>query len=254
MIIIAAGVLVKVVLGKYVKTVGEKVNSSSLVNSGEDATLDSVISASTFAAALIYIFTNLSLESWLGTVISLIIIKSGIEMIGETLSQILGERADAELARDIKKTVCSFPDVSGAYDLVLNNYGPDAFNGSVHIEIPDTKSANEIDELIRTITMDVYHKHNVILTAIGVYSVNTKDKEAAEIRKNIISELLSMEYITQVHGFYLNKENKTMRFDIIISFDAENRRAEYNKAVKKISKLYPEYQLQIAMDTDFSEE
>ena len=136
--IVAVAVVVKIVLGRYVKGVGVKVNSDSLVNSGEDATLDSVISASTLVAAGIFLIFHISLEAWLGAIISLVIIKSGIEMLRDTVSQILGERNDVELARSIYATVKSFPDVQGAYDLVLNNYGPDTWNGSVHIEVPDT--------------------------------------------------------------------------------------------------------------------
>lgn len=98
LIIVAVAVAVKIVLGRYVKSVGEKVNSDSLVNSGEDATLDSVISASTLVAAAVYLLFHISLEAWLGAAIALVIIKSGIEMLRETLSQILGERADGELA------------------------------------------------------------------------------------------------------------------------------------------------------------
>jgi cation diffusion facilitator family transporter len=99
LIIIGAAVVVKIILGRYVKSVGKKVNSDSLINSGEDATLDSIISAATLAAALIFIFTKVSLEAYLGAIISLVIIKSGIGMLRETLSKILGERADAELRR-----------------------------------------------------------------------------------------------------------------------------------------------------------
>ena len=133
LIIVGVAVAVKIVLGRYVKSVGEKVNSDSLINSGEDATLDSVISASTLVAAIIFMVTGLSLEAWLGAVISLVIIKSGIEMLKDTMSRILGERSDPELAASIKNTVTEFDGVQGAYDLVLNNYGPDAWNGSIHI-------------------------------------------------------------------------------------------------------------------------
>ena len=138
LIIVGVAVLVKIALGRYVKAVGKKVNSASLVNSGEDATLDSVISASTLVAAVIFIIYHISLEAWLGAVISLVIIKAGFEMLKETVSQILGERNDPDLTGSIKKTVAGFPGVQGAYDLVLNNYGPDSWNGSVHIEVPDT--------------------------------------------------------------------------------------------------------------------
>lgn len=253
LIIISVGVLVKIFLGRYVKSVGKKVNSDSLINSGEDATLDSIISASTLVAAVIFLIWHVSLEAWLGAVISVVIIKSGIEMLRDTLSQILGERADAELARTIKKTVCSFPDVSGAYDLVLHNYGPDTYNGSVHIEVPDTYSANELDALIRSIQVKVYQEHHVILTAIGVYSVNTKDEHAARIRDEIKTAVMEHPYVLQVHGFYLYEEQKRIRFDVVISFDAADRRKVYKEVLQTAKDLYPEYEYMIAMDTDYSD-
>ena len=253
LIIVAVAVAVKILLGRYVKSVGEKVNSDSLINSGEDAALDSVISASTLVAAGIYLFFHISLEAWLGAVIAAVIIKSGTGMLRETLSRLLGERADAQLSKDIKATVGSYPEISGVHDLVLHNYGPDSYNGSVHIEVPDTLSADDLDKLIRKVTLDVYYKHDVILSAIGVYSFNTKDPEAAAVREKVRQMVTEDPFVLQMHGFYLDKAEKTIRFDIVVSFDAADRRKVYLEACEKVQKAYPEYTLQVSMDTDFSE-
>lgn len=254
LVIIAAAVVVKILLGRYVKGVGVRVNSDSLINSGEDATLDSVISASTLVAAGIFLIFHISLEAWLGAIISVVIIKSGIEMLRDTISQILGERNDTGLANAIHDTVMSFPDVQGAYDLVLNNYGPDTWNGSIHIEVPDTYSADRLDQLIREITMKVINEHKVILTAIGVYSVNTKDEEIIQAKRKVEEIVFAHEYVRQIHGFYLLKDKKTIRFDIVISFDAKDRRAVFNEVVADVQRAFPDYELQVAMDTDFTEE
>jgi cation diffusion facilitator family transporter len=254
LVIVAVAVAVKIILGRYVKSVGVKVNSDSLVNSGEDATLDSIISASTLVAAGIFLIFHVSLEAWLGAIISVVIIKSGVEMLKDTVSQILGEKNDPDLARSIKRTVTGFPDINGAYDLVLNNYGPDKWNGSIHIEVPDTYSADRLDRLIRDIQMEVYKKHQVVLTAIGVYSVNTKDEEVIRARKKVLEIAFSHPHVKQVHGFYLVKEEKSMRFDIVVSFDAADRKALYEEVVADVQKAFPDYTLQVAMDTDFSEE
>lgn len=252
LIIVAVAVAVKILLGRYVKSVGKKVNSDSLVNSGEDATLDSVISASTLVAAALYLTLHISLEAWLGAVIALVIIKSGFEMLRETISHILGKRADQQLARDIKETVNSYPEISGAYDLVLHDYGPDSYNGSLHIEVPDTLSADELDTLIRRVTDSVYQKHDVILTAIGVYSVNTKDADVVEVRKKVLKIVKSNPYVLQMHGFHLDKEEKKIRFDIVVSFDAGDRRQVQKEVYEKVLQAYPDYTLQIAVDMDFS--
>ena len=254
LIIVGAAVLVKVLLGRYVKGVGKKVNSDSLVNSGADALMDAVISAATLVAAAVYLLFHVSLEAYLGAIIALVIIKSGVEMLRETLSKILGEHADAELAREIKQTVAGFPEVTGAYDLVLHDYGPDAYNGSVHIEVPDTLSAPDLDQLIREITEAVYVKHHVLLTAVGVYSYNTKDPEAVKAWETIRELVLAEPHVLQMHGFYLDHASKTIRFDVVVSFDAEDRAEIYQRICEKVQAAYPEYRLQIIMDTDFSGE
>ena len=254
LVIVGVAVVVKIVLGRYVKSVGVRVNSDSLVNSGEDATLDSIISASTLVAAAVFLIFRISLEAWLGAIISLVIIKSGVEMLRDTISQILGERNDAELAKSIKSTVLSFPDVQGAYDLVLNNYGPDAWNGSVHIEVPDSYSADRLDQLLRSIQTEVYRQHRVILTAIGVYSVNTQDAEVIAAKEKVREIVFSHAYVTQLHGFYLVKEPKTLRFDLVVSFDAKDRRAVFEEAVADVQRAFPDYTLETVLDTNFAEE
>ena len=254
LIIVAVAVVVKIFLGRYVKNVGEQVNSDALVNSGEDAQLDSVISASTLVAAGIFLTLQISLEAWLGAIISLVIIKAGIDMLRETLSKILGERNDVELAKSIRKTITAFPGVRGAYDLVLHNYGPDSWQGSIHIEVPDTYGANQLDKMLREIMMEVMQKHNVLLTAIGVYSFNTRDEEISRLEKKIRKIVFSHQYVRQIHGFYLTKETKNIRFDLVISFDAPNRQAVFQEVVAHMQEEFPDYELQVVMDTDFSEE
>ncbi|MBQ2085260.1 MAG: cation transporter, partial [Oscillospiraceae bacterium] len=141
----------------------------------------------------------------------------------------------------------------GAYDLVLNNYGPDAWNGSIHIEVPDTCSADELDQLIRSIQTEVFLKHQVVLTAIGVYSVNTRDENIIETQKKIREIVLSHDHVKQMHGFYLNKEQKTMRFDVVISFNAKDRKAVFEEVIADVRNAFPDLELQAAMDTDFAE-
>lgn len=254
LIIVAVAVVVKILLGRYVKNVGEKVNSDALINSGEDARLDSVISASTLVAAGIFLTCQISLEAWLGAIIAVVIIKAGIDMLRETLSKILGERNDLELAKDIKKTIAGFSGVRGAYDLVLHNYGPDSWQGSVHIEVPDTYDANQLDKMLREIMVEVMQKHNVMLTAIGVYSYNTQDEEISRVEKKLREIAFSHKHVRQIHGFYLTKETKNIRFDLVISLAAENRQLVFAETLAHIQREFPDYELQAVMDTDFSEE
>ena len=253
LVIIAVAVVVKIVLGRYVKGVGEKVKSDSLVASGQDATLDSVISASTLVAAGVFLLFHVSLEAWLAAVISLVIIKAGVEMLSDTLSQILGRRVESELAKSVKQTVNSFPEVHGAYDLILHNYGPDYYIGSVHIEVPDTLTADRLDQLERAIAQKVYEEQGVMLTGIGVYARNTKDDEAARLHDAIRRAVMAHDYILQMHGFYLNEAEKTIQFDVVLDFEAPDANALYAEICAEVGALAPGYRLIITPDHDISD-
>ena len=252
LIIVAIGVVVKLVLGTYVKKKGEEARSDSLIDSGEDAKFDAIISASTLVAAIIYIVFGILLEAWLGAIISIFIIKSGVGMLRGAISRVLGEKASFELIRNVKKTITSFENVSGAYDLILNNYGPDRYTGSVHIEVPEDITAAELDVLSRKITLKVLKEHDIALTGISVYAVNNHDKHVAEIRKSTYEAARSVQHVIQTHGFYLDESLKEIRFDAVVSFDAKSRKEVQKNIVKKVNEIYPGYKVYVEMDLDYS--
>ena len=252
LIIIASAVVVKLILGSYVKRQGKKANSNALIASGADAAFDAILSASVLLSAIIFMLTGVSLEAYVGVIISVIIIKSGVEMMIETLNDILGQRADAETTKKIKELLVSEPEVRGAYDLVINNYGPNKNYASVHLELPDTMTVEEVDLLTRRVQFKVYRETGVILTGIGVYSYNTQNDEAAEIRNSVQKQVLSHDWALQIHGFYADTEAKEMRFDVVTSFDITGRES-IEVLTKEITDLYPDYDVQIAHDVDISD-
>lgn len=251
--VVTAGVIVKIVLGRYVKSQGEKLSSDSLKNSGADALMDSAVSSTTLIGAGAFMIFGLNLEAWLGAFISAMIIKAGVDMFRETTSKILGEREDSELTKAIKETICETEGVYGAYDLILTNYGPDRLMGSVHIEVPDTWTADKIDTVSREISHRVATRHHIIMAAVGVYSRNTKDDEAAEIRSNVTRAVMSTDYVLQIHGFYCDTQKKDLRFDIVIDFAAPNADDVKKKVVDDVRKLYPDYTVTVLHDLDFSD-
>lgn len=253
LIIVAVAVVVKLVLGSYVKSKGKKLNSDSLVASGEDARLDAVISASTVVAALIYIFWGVSLESYLAALISLVIIKAGYEMISETLSEIIGERIDKDVIDELKQTIMEFEDVYGVYDVVLHNYGPDTLIGSLHIEVLDTYTAGQLDELQRHLMKAAYDKNNIILAGISVYARNSKDDRAKQDFEKVRHLVMSHKYVLQMHGFYINYEEKIMNFDIILDFDSPNRNEEYMHILSDVQAAFPDFAIGITLDLDVSD-
>ena len=210
------------------------------------------MSASVLASALLYLLTRVSLEAYVGAVIAVVIIKAGMEMMIETLNDILGQRADAETSTRIKQILNEEPEIHGAYDLILNNYGPDKNYGSVHLELPDTMTVDEVDRLTRKLERKVYKETGVILTGVGVYSYNTGDNEAAAIRNSIQAIVLSHDWALQLHGFYADMEERSIRFDVVISFDITQKKA-MEILCREVQEAYPDYSVQITPDVDISD-
>ena len=251
-VIISVAIVVKLILGLYVRKKGKDVNSGALSASGSDALFDAIISASVLASAIIYLIWGVSLEAYVGVLISGFIIKAGVEMMIETLNDIIGKREDAETISELKKIICEEEAVLGAYDVTLFNYGPNKNYGSVHVELPDTLTVDDVDRITRKIQLNVYNKTGIILTGVGVYSFNTSDDESAQMRNAIQKTVMSHEWALQMHGFYADMEKKTIRFDVVLSFDIEQKTA-IEELYREVKPLYPDYFILIVPDVDVAD-
>ncbi len=252
-VVVTLSVAVKIVLGTVTVREGKKLRSEALVNSGRDALLDAVISSSVLAAAVIFLIFGINLEAYLAVVISAVIIRAGIGMFVGTISKIMGERVSGDLSRAIKETVCEEEGVCGAYDLILNSYGPDLLIGSVNIEVPDSWRADRIDAVSRRIADRVESEHGVVLTAIGVYSLNVSDDGTALVREPIVTAVRGIDHVLSIHGFYCEEAEKTVRFDVVVDFgvkDAEKLRDEVTAAAENAA---PGYSVSVHVDYDYSD-
>ena len=249
-VIIAVAVFVKVILGTFVKKQGEKVNSGALT--GSDALFDAILSTSVLVSALVFTIFHISLESYVGVVIAGFIIKAGIEMFIETLNDILGQRADKELVLKVKGLIREEEGVRGAYDLIINDYGPNKKIASVHMELPDTMTVAEVDVLTRRLEEKVYKETAVILTGVGVYSYNTHNDDAAAIRDKVQKIVMSHDFALQMHGFYIDQVKKTMRFDTVINFGETPSKA-VAILTKAVNEEFPDYTVTISPDVDVSD-
>ncbi len=247
LVIIAAAVVVKIVLGKYVSAKGREVNSGSLIASGSDALFDAVLSSSVLASALIFKFSGINLEAYVGLLISAFIIRAGIEMLRETIDDILGKRMDRDVINSISDTICSDEKVLGAYDLILHSYGQDKLIGSVHVEVPADMTAAEIDRMERRITEKVYSSHGIILAGIGIYAI---DQNCSDIRENILNIVRRHDGVIQIHGIFVDTAAKKLVFDVIIDYERKDKSEIFNAVCEDVQKAYPDWNVSVNLDID----
>lgn len=251
-IVIAVAIVVKLLLGSFTRAQGRKYNSEALEASGTDALFDAVISAATLAAALIYIFFDYRIEGIVGGIVSVFIIKAGIEMLMQPISHIVGNRPDAEITKSIKSDIRSVEGVMGAYDLILHNYGHDSAIGSVHIEIPDTMTAAQIHLLTDHIQRLTYDRYHIILT-VGIYAVNTRNDEAKALEEQIKALATGHDGVIGAHGFFMDRTCRNISFDAVFDFTIKDRKALHDHIVRDVEALCPGYNVTVNIDTNYSE-
>ena len=234
LVVIAVAIIVKFVLGLYVKRKGEQLKSDALKASGSDALFDAIITLATLISA------------------ALVIIKAGFEMLASPVNQLLGTSISAELTSEIKKEVSNFEGVHGVYDLILHNYGPDVIIGSIHINVYDTMTAHDIHGLTRKITTQMYDHYGIIMT-VGIYAIATGNNRRAELQSFVMQTLSSHHDIVQVHGFYYSEEDKMLSVDVVPDISVHDDADLISQLTSEIQPLVPGLCVVIVVDHNYSE-
>ena len=195
---------------------------------------------------------DVSLDGILGALISIVIIKAGIEMLASPVNELLGTSISADFAKQIQKEVSDFEGVHGVFDLILHNYGPDVKIGSLHINVYDTMSAHEIHGLTRKITMQMIERHGIIMT-VGVYAIATGNNRRAELQMQVKQTLAAHKEIVQVHGFYYSEKENVISVDVVPDISIHDDKAFVNHLINEIQPLVPGIHLEIVVDHNYSE-
>ena len=251
--VIAVAIVVKLILGRYVKGKGKKLKSDALIGSGSDALFDAAITLTTLASAAITLIWNISIDGLLGIIISLVIVKSGVEMLKSPINELLGSRVSGELVAHIKEEVMTFEGVYGVFDLILHTYGPDTMIGSLHVSVTDTPTASTIHLLGRSISERLYSKFGIIAT-VGFYAINTGETTVAHMQHDVMRRVLNYVGIHSAHAFFVDLSRKIITFDIMPDYDVKNDMALCASLVESLKEAYPDYTFNIVVDHNFSEE
>ena len=250
-VIIAAAIVFKIVIGLFFRSKGKKIGSEALKASGMDAMLDSVLSAATLIGMIVAKFAGIYVEGYLGVLIGLFILKSGFGVMKESLSSMIGDRFEKDYVVAIKEDINKIEGVLGCYDLILNSYGHNRNIGSVHVGVNESMTAKEIQVLERKISALLYEKYHTIMT-IGIYAERPSDEKSKKIYDSVMKAIEKYPSVLQMHGFYTDDESKTIVFDLVVSFDDPEPAETIRKIKEETEKANDGYAVFVQYDRDFS--
>lgn len=252
LIVIIVAIVVKLALGWFVKNKGKQLKSDALIASGSDALFDAIITTATLVSAGVMLIWGFSLDGILGALISVLIIKAGVEMLASPVNELLGARVSPDLIKEIKQEIMAIEGVRGVFDIILHNYGPDVMIGSLHISVLDTMSAHEIHGLTRTITSLMYDKHGIIMT-VGIYAVATGETQRADLQSKVMKDLATHKELVQVHGFYYSEKDKMLSVDVVPDISCHDDVALRKLLTEEIQALVPDHQVVVVIDHNYSD-
>ena len=251
-IIIIATISAKILLGTFTENSGKKLNSTALIASGADAKNDAVVSVVTLISTILYIYAKISVDGIAGVIISVFILKTAYEVLSDTIKKILGERVDGEIVRGIKEIARNTEGVINCFDLILNDYGPDFYTGSINVEIEDERSIGEMYPILHEAQTKIYNKYNVFLV-FGFYSVDVDDERYIKIKSLLQNYKENERHIINYHGIVIDEKDKTIYCDITKDFDitGETIIENINRILKE---EFPGYNIHVNIDIEFSGE
>ena len=250
LVIVAVTAVVKFGLGAYTMAMGRKVGSGALEALGLDSRNDSFISLVTIASAVVFLVWGLSIDAYAGAFTALVIIKSGFEVLRSTVSELLGRPGERELAMRLYEQVRGTPGVIGAADMMLHNYGPGAWSGSVNVEIDHEVSVGDIYRTLHALQLKIMHEEKVTMV-FGVYAVDNDHEEVKRIRKAIGSFVHAYEGAKGFHAIYLDPPTGKLYCDIVVDYslkDWEGLRTEFLAYMKE---AFPEHEVVLTIETEF---
>lgn len=248
--VVAVSAVIKFLLGVFTVSAGKRSGSGALVGVGLDCRNDSFISVVTILSAVIFIVSGVSVDAYVGALMSLLVVKAGFDVLRDTVSELLGRPGDAELAAKLYREIRSTPGILGAVDMMLHNYGPDAYSGSVNVEIDHEKTVGEVYDFLHALQLRIMREYNVTLV-FGVYAVDGDHEEVRVIRQRIADFVRAHEHVKSFHAVYLDPASPRLYCDLIVDYELRDWSLLRGEFTDFMRESFPERELVLTIETEF---
>lgn len=248
--VVAISAVIKFCLGVFTIKAGKKADSGALVGVGLDCRNDSFISIVTILSAVVFLVFGVSVDAYVGVLMSLLVIKAGFDVLRETISELLGRPGDEELASKLYQEIRSTPGILNAVDMMLHNYGPDAYSGSVNVEIDHEKTVGEAYDFLHELQLRIMHEYNVTMV-FGVYAVDNDHEEVRAIRNSVSSFVRTHEHVKSYHAIYLDPNSDKLYCDLIVDYELRDWDALREQFVAFMAESRPDKEIILTIETEF---
>ena len=242
-IILIVSILIKIWQGRFYAKIGKIISSSSLTVASTDSRNDVITTSIVVVSAIIARLTGWMIDGYMGVLVSVFLLYSGIKLIKETLSPLLGEAPNHSLVEDVRKRIMSYESVIGLHDLMIHDYGPKKQFASVHVEFPAEQDILLSHDIIDSIERDFASELQISLV-IHLDPVITNDPRLDTLKIKLQAIAQSIHSELDIHDFRMVEglKHKNLIFDVVVppglDLDNASLRGQITEEVKKIRGNY----------------
>ncbi len=229
---------------------GKKINSMTLIATGADSRNDVIATSAVLLSLLIGHFFDLQIDGYMGVLVALFIVWSGIGLVRETVSPLLGEAPDPALVRDIEETAMQHDGVLGIHDLVVHNYGPGKIFASMHVEVDAAVDITTSHDMVDNIEHEISKKLHISCT-VHMDPINLSDPNRAPLKQILGKAIAGLDGVINFHDLRLvsGPTHTNVVFDVAVSPDCKLSGEEITKTLSAAVSAYnPDFRTVIEFD------
>lgn len=238
-IILGISILVKCWLAYFNRKNSKAIDSQTLLATSQDSLNDCITTLGVIVGMIAYHIWKIPLDGYMGILVSVFIIISGIKMLKDTMNPLIGEDISKELQQQIKETVLSYKGILGVHDLVVHTYGPNKVFATIHAEVSKDEDILESHDIIDNIEKDVKEKMNIDLV-IHMDPVDITNPETIRLKNIVLEILYAYDPTLTIHDFRVvhGTTHTNLLFDVAIPFKYDKQANEVRIELTKLIKEY----------------
>lgn len=248
--VIAVTAVIKYILGAYMIRTGRKVDSGALVAVGVEGRNDAFVSLVTLLSAGVFLVFGWDIDAYAGVFTSVVILRAGFDVLRETVSALLGKPGQEELARQIYRELRSDPLVVNAADMMLHNYGPEAYSGSVNLEISHEKTVGEVYQQLHQLQLRIMHEYKVTMV-FGIYAVDNDHEQIRQLRQEVSAFVQAQEHVKSFHALYIEPGTGRIYCDIVVDYALQDWDGLEKEFKAYLAQRYPHSDVELTVETEF---
>ena len=235
MVILAVSILVKLYMSLYNRQIGKKINSAAMAATAADSISDAISTSAVLAAMLVAKFSGLMIDGYVGMIVAVLILISGVKAAKETIAPLLGQAPETEFVQQIERIVMSHPPICGIHDLVVHDYGPGRVMISLHAEVPAGGDILELHDVIDNAEIALRRELNCE-AVIHMDPIVTDDGITSELRAKVSELVKTIDERITIHDFRIVPGNThtNLIFDAVVPFDIGISAQEVSERISRL--------------------